>query len=492
MRTVYGTGAAPRPNHDTAMPIRLAESVLAGVESGAADVDRWFNALRSRSIMRVRQVGLDQLDGWSTDQDTGVIRHDSGKFFTIEGLEVHVPGAPVPRWSQPIISQPEVGILGFLVKQFDGVLHCLIQGKVEPGNCHGLQICPTVQATRSNYTKVHGGRSVPYLEYFRDARPDRVIADVRQSEQGAWFRRKRNRNMIVEVTEDVELLDGFHWVTLGQLHRLLQAEDMVNMDARTVLSCLPFAGPGLASALLAGRDEFHDALLASCSDDRGGLHAMGDILSWVTQARSHTEIFTREVPLKNLPGWRRVGGRISHESGRYFDVIGVTVHTGTREVSSWAQPLIAPIGMGLVAFLVARIHGVLHALVHTRAEPGYVDVVELAPTVQCTPDNYTVLPPAARPRFIDAVLEAPPERVHFDTVLSEEGGRFYHSRNRYMIVEIDSDVASDHPDFRWLTLHQMVDLLRHSHYLNVQARSLVACLHSLTAARSPAGRAGQP
>ncbi|MGC4864903.1 NDP-hexose 2,3-dehydratase family protein [Micromonospora sp. DT53] len=474
------------------MPIRIAESVLAGAESGAAEIDGWLDALRSRRTMQVRQVGLDELDGWSTDQDTGVIRHDSGKFFTIEGLEVHVPGAPVPRWSQPIISQPEVGILGFLVKQFDGVLHCLIQGKTEPGNYHGLQICPTVQATRSNYTMVHGGKAVPYLEYFQDAPPHRVIADVRQSEQGAWFRRKRNRNMIVEVTGEVQLLDGFRWVTLGQLHRLLHAEDLVNMDARTVLSCMPFAGPGLAGALPAGRDEFHDALLASCSDDRGSLYSVGDILSWVTEARSHTDIFTREVPLKHLPGWRKTDGRISHESGRYFDIMGVAVRSGTREVGSWAQPLIAPVGTGLVAFLVARIHGVLHALVHTRAEPGYVDVVELAPTVQCTPGNYTVLPPAARPRFIDAVLDAPPERIHFDTILSEEGGRFYHARNRYMIVETDPDAAFDHPDFRWMTLHQMVGLLRHSHYLNVQARSLVACLHSVTGVRPAADRAGRP
>ncbi|NED05567.1 NDP-hexose 2,3-dehydratase, partial [Streptomyces sp. SID6648] len=37
-----------------------------------------------------------------------------------------------------------------------------------------------------------------------------------------------------------------------------------------------------------------------------------------------------------------------------------------------------------------------------------------------------------------------------------------------------------HPDFRWMTVRQLVDLLRHSHYVNIQARSLVACLHSLT------------
>ncbi|MFH4268324.1 NDP-hexose 2,3-dehydratase family protein, partial [Acinetobacter baumannii] len=83
-------------------------------------------------------------------------------------------------------------------------------GKVEPGNCNGLQLSPTVQATRSNYTRVHQGRAVPYLEYFVDARKHRVIADVRQSEQGSWFFQKRNRNMIVDVGDaDVEVLEDF-------------------------------------------------------------------------------------------------------------------------------------------------------------------------------------------------------------------------------------------------------------------------------------------
>jgi oxidase EvaA len=35
------------------------------------------------------------------------------------------------------------------------------------------------------------------------------------------------------------------------------------------------------------------------------------------------------------------------------------------------------------------------------------------------------------------------------------------------------------PDYRWLTLHQLAGLLQHSHYVNVQARTLVACLQGL-------------
>ncbi len=471
---------------DADIPRRFATSAVAGSDPAGRHGDlsafrRWFDECHARAAMQVSQVSLDDLAGWHTDPDTGDIAHDSGRFFTVGGLEVHLPGAPVPTWGQPIINQPEVGVLGILVKEFDGVPHLLMQGKVEPGNALGLQLSPTVQATRSNYTRVHSGASVPYLDLFRDTSRHRVLTDVRQSEQGAWFRQKRNRNMVVEVTEDVPELPGFHWLTLGQVHRLLAVDDLINMDARTVLSCLPFAGPALSEAVRGPRGGFHAALLASCDAERGSLHSMAEVLSWVTDVRTRTEVATCELPLAAVPDWHRVDGTISHGSGLFFDVIGVDVRARTREVSGWSQPMIAAKGTGLVAFLVTRAHGVLHALVHARAEPGYLDVVELAPTVQCTPENYRDLPASARPRFVDEVLTARPEQVRYRTLLSEEGGRFYRSRNTYAVVEVERDARHDHPDFRWMPVHQLVDLLRHSHYVNVQARTLVACLHSMTA-----------
>lgn len=460
---------------------RITLSALAreGGLGGLSRFHEWFADLAVRCYLEVEAVALERLAGWSTDPHTGNIVHDSGGFYVVEGLEVHIPDGPVPRWHQPIINQPEVGILGILVKEFGGVPHLLMQAKVEPGNINGLQLSPTVQATRSNYTGAHRGRAVPYLRYFQDTGRHTVIADVRQSEQGSWFHHKRNRNMVVEVREDVELLDGFYWLTLGQLHRLLAVDDLVNMDTRTVLSCLPFTGAGLRGAALTDGDNFREALLRSCVADQGSLHSMEEILSWITGGRSSIEVHTRRIPLNQTRGWHRTNGRISHESGLFFDVIGVGVRAAGREVDQWTQPMIEASGAGVVAFLVRRIGGVLHVLLHARVEPGYVDVIELAPTVQCKPENYRNLPAQARPAFLDEVQHARPEQIRFAATLSEEGGRFFHTRNRYLVIEAEPEADLSHPDFRWMTIDQLVALLRHSYYVNVQARSLVACLHSL-------------
>ncbi|WP_405642421.1 NDP-hexose 2,3-dehydratase family protein [Streptomyces uncialis] len=461
--------------HDSAARM-FTDSVLA---PRAADRFAPWWAERARSNrFDVTQVPFGELGDWRFDPDTGNLGHVSGKFFSIEGMDVRSDSGPVRQWSQPIINQPEIGILGIIVKVFDGVPHCLMQAKMEPGNVNTLQLSPTVQATRSNYTRVHRGGRTRYLEYFAEGEDrGRVLVDVLQSEQGSWFYRKRNRNMVVEVTGDVPLHDDFCWLPLREVLDLLHTDNLVNMDARTVLSCMPFAPPPGDSGSRHAPAAFRAALARSLDSTAGSLHELGDVLSWFTGERTRHDMSASLVPANRITGWKRTAHEIVHEDGKHFRVVGVDVSATSREVQSWRQPLLAPVGRGVIAYLAKSVDGVMHVLAHARVEPGFVDTVELGPTLQLIPENYTGLP---QPRYLDDVLGADPSRIRFDAHLSEEGGRFLDAQNRYLVVEVEDDFPLRVPqDYRWVTLGQLSGLLRHSHYLSVQARTLVACLHSL-------------
>jgi oxidase EvaA len=132
------------------------------------------------------------------------------------------------------------------------------------------------------------------------------------------------------------------------------------------------------------------------------------------------------------------------------------------------------------AFLTKRIGGVLHILVQARVEAGTLDVCELAPTVHCLPTNYRDVSTEHRPPFLDYVLSVDRSRIRYEVLQSEEGGRFYHAQNRYLIVEVEDEFPLTAPAaYQWVTVHQLMSLLRLSNYLNVEARSLVACLNTL-------------
>ncbi|MCX3062124.1 NDP-hexose 2,3-dehydratase family protein [Streptomyces beihaiensis] len=441
--------------------------------------DRWFADQRVRNRFEVDRIPFKDLRGWQFHPKTGNLGHTSGRFFTVEGLRVETDWGHRSSWAQPIINQPEIGILGIVVKEFDGVLHCLMQAKMEPGNLNTIQLSPTVQATRSNFTGVHGGREVTFIEYFRDPERGRVVVDSLQSEQASWFLRKRNRNVIVEVAEEIPPHENFVWLTIGQIHRLLLRDNIVNMDARTVLSCIPFDAPN-GPARWGSTGPFRESLVRSMSADQGSLHRTSEVLNWLTDLKSRHALIQHSVPLREVELWHVSADEISHETGKYFTVVAADVQAHNREVASWTQPLLAPVERGRAAMFVRQIDGVLHLLLRVRPEAGVLNVAEFGPTVQCQPGDFRDLPKEQHPPYLDQVLTAEAGRLRYDAVQSEEGGRFYHAENRYQIIEVGEEFELEEaPGCRWMTVHQVMRLLAHSNYLNIQARSLLAGLQTI-------------
>ena len=448
-----------------------------------SEVAAWLEGRRAATHMRVTRVPLAAMDGWRWAGTPVRLEHQSGKFFTVDGIRVTTDTGPVPEWDQPILVQPELGILGIVTREFNGVRHFLMQAKIEPGNINGVQLSPTVQATRSNYTRVHAGSAPRYLEYFLDPSRGQMLVNQLQTEQASRYYRKQNRNLIVEISDDVELADNFCWLTLAQIKQLLRAPNLVNMDTRTVLACLPLRPQeGAASATrptpIAVRDlplaDFALALLESARLDARPLHTMRDLQHWLTQLRSTHFLDVERRPLNALTNWTVDEMSIHHNSAPYFSVIGVSVETGAREVQRWQQPLLAHDGYGLNGFLLQRINGVLHFLVRACAYPGNRELFELGSTVSRS--NANAHSGRGYPPFLDMFLDPPAEWVRYSAIQSEEGGRFFQFQNRYVILEVpEGQPIEPSPVHHWMTLAQIEELLPHG-YFNIEGRNLLACL----------------
>lgn len=422
------------------------------------EIKEWIRRRNREVSVRIRHVPFEQLRSWRFDSKTGNLCHESGKFFSVVGLDVMTNMGCVRRWTQPIISQPEVGYLGIICKEFNGVMHYLLQAKIEPGNVNCVQLSPTLQATRSNYKQVHGGKRPAYLEYFQNIRPKQIVLDQLQSEQGARFLRKRNRNMIIRVEDDIVAHDDFRWLTLEQIKSLMREDNMVNMDTRTVLS-------GLVTS------KYDLAREKSVND-------MSYVLHWISELKSRYELVAEKIPLQQVgDGWRITEDEIVRSDRNFFRVIGVDVEISNREVARWCQPLVEPMQNGLCVLLCKRIDGVMHYLLQAKVECGNFDVVELAPTIQCLTGSYTKpigYVPHYLPEFAAGSFRG---KCIFDVVQSEEGGRFYHEQNRNVIYELDADVDLPiYDNYIWLTMSQIKDFLRFNNFLNIQVRSLVSAL----------------
>jgi len=446
----------------------------------------WFSRKKQDNRFSVKQIPFSFLQQWYFEEETQNLKHASGRFFTIEGIRIHTNFGPTQCWEQPIINQPEIGILGIITRKFDGVPYFLMQAKMEPGNVNLLQLSPTVQATKSNFTQVHGGRLPPYLEYFLDRKKSHYLIDQLQTEQGGRFLRKRNRNMIVAVDHEIEILDDFCWLTLGQIKKLLKEDNFVNMDARTVLACVPMPGRDVSREQsiddmmhelnTSSLDDFSQSLLESlfCHEESACL-TTAEIISWFTELKTKYHMTVERIPLKNVKQWKRTNMEISHEEHPLFSVIAVSVEAGTREVFSWTQPLLKEPQQGLLGFIAKKIDGILHLLMQAKVEPGNIDSIEIAPTVSCSAVNFKRQQGYHIP-FLDYFLNAAPQQIRYSAIQSEEGGRFYHFLNRNMVIELEESDKIDLPEnYIWMTLGQVMEFLKHG-YMNIDARTLLACI----------------
>ena len=457
---------------------------IEGKNHSVNDVEKWLKKRKQHVNVKIEQTLFSKLDKWHYCDKSGSILHESGKFFSIDGINIKTNWPEMNSWQQPIINQPEIGFLGIIAKEFDGVLHFLMQAKVEPGNKNHVQLSPTLQATKSNYTQVHNGKKPLYLEYFWNTKPEQIMLDQLQSEQGARFLKKRNRNIIIKIEEEISVHDNFMWITLAQIKKLMLKNNLVNMDTRTVISGIPYGNQDeevIDFFNFLGHNERQDtiekAMLKSALTGEGALRSTDEIISFLTHLKSIYELELNKIPLMELEGWNFNDDEIRHKDNKYFKVVAVNIEISNREVVNWSQPMVQPAQEGISAFICKEINGLLHFAVQAKMECGNYDVVEFAPTVQCLTGNYRHSKIGSIP-FLEYVLSAGKEKIIFDTFQSEEGGRFFKEQNRNMIVLAGNELSVDlPPNFIWMTLNQLNVFLKFNNYLNIQARSLIAAIN---------------
>jgi oxidase EvaA len=399
----------------------------------------WLAERRDACDMQVAEIPFAESREWA--ERDGRIRHRTGGFFSITGVRV-IDGRGTVRQAVPLIDQPEIGILGFVVRRRGGRAEVLVQAKPEPGNVGLVQLAPTVQATESNYRRRHGGKPTPLLEVFEPQGGLRTASTSLQSEQGSRFLGKYNRNVTVEAPTTWTGPDLPHvsWLGIADLQPLLLTDYAVNTDARSVLATTPFdllADDDGPFARWRGEGGFGEALLDSYTHratEAPGAAAPRAVRR-LEALRAQLPFASVSVPLDALPGWHTDARSISRLGAPSYEVRQYAVTSSEREVPHWDQPLIAASEVGTATLLVQRRAGVLHLLVSAMAEAGLRECLQFGPSLQSVPGPGEIFPDLDDRHRTIADLAATATEVA-SSLHSDEGGRFHRCVSRYTVAEL--------------------------------------------------------
>ena len=461
--------------HDTLCSIIKSWVSSEGKANTIDEILLWIENRNKTVEVYIRKNCLSESKFWFYDEQLGTIHNQNNSFFSISGFQKKQQDGNILQ--QPVILQQEIGFLGIICQEIDGIMHFLMQAKIEPGNINKIQISPTIQATKSNFTQKHGGAKPPYLEYFENASKYEIIVDQIQSEQSSRFYKKRNRNILIRVDEQIEVLPSHKWMTLGQIKKLMRVDNLVNMDTRTVLSCIPYYKLELDQQTKSELcKNFQDKALFRSIFEPKTKNIIPEIYQYINNYKMFFADEGELIPLHSMKDWKIDDDIIYHVSEYPYQVIFCDIAMEGREVKQWTQPLFEAMGIATFGLICCEYNGVLKFLVRAMPELGCFDSLELGPTVQ----REAILLPGHEETEIDKFFFNHLKQgkgVFFDHLLSEEGGRFYHEQNRNVLMKVDAEELPNLPDgYFWTDYRTLNELVQVNNTLNIQLRNLLSLL----------------
>ena len=415
----------------------------------------WLIKQKRKIFFSVKEKDLSKLEKWVITKKN--IFHESKKFFKIAGIKVRTNFNKKKFWEQPIILQKEKGILGLLRRNNKGSHQYLIQAKVEPGNINKLQLSPTVQATKSNYSRVHKGKKVEYLNFFRKKNKKAFLVNSQQSEQGGRYLFKYNKNIIVNINKKIKLYKNFIWLDKKTLLKLINKNNLLNMDTISVFSC-------------AIKKNIYDV----------PENSLNKVYSWYNKLKKKYYIRVTFTPLLNLKKWKFNGIKIFDIKKKYFSIIGLKIFSNSREVNRWEQPIIKEKNIGLSGFIIKKKNNTYHYLVSVSVKPGLKN-----PTMSCTVRTSN-LKGCLKDRNLNSIeklylkkyfINNSLGKIRYSKTQSDEGGRFFKSQSKNVIVEIlSNEKIKISNNYIWMSHNQVLHFIKKGIF-NIEARILFACFN---------------
>ena len=410
---------------------------------------KWFNSQKKLNRIKIKTKKLNDLENWNYSKK--LIFHSSQRFFKIVGIEVKSNFAG-KNWDQPIIVQKEKGILGIIKNK--KTKKYLLQAKVEPGNKNKLQLSPTVQATKSNYQRIHGGKKTSYLNIFKTNK----IKFITQTEQGYRYLFKFNKNALVEIKKKIKILKNFYWFSKEDLKYLIKRKSVLNMDTVSVFSSfikkntidLPFK-------------------------------KMNEINNWIRQNDKIFKLKIKVKPLANLINWKVKSDTITHKNNKHFSIVGINIICNNREIKEWDQPIIKGKRLAFAGYLIKEFNKTDHYLCKYNKKPG-LKKSTLSCTINTSDlDNFNTnnhLISFEKKMIRDFFFNKKKKiKKIFDNILSDEGGRFFHCEIKYKALKLLNKTKVKIPsNYFWISQNQMIEMIKRKK-LDIEARLLFGCVN---------------
>lgn len=404
----------------------------------------WINKQKITNRLKIKKKNKDKLNQWHFKEN--LIYHTNKNFFKIKP---YIFEQLKKKWYQPLILQKEEGVLGIIKKKKSNVDYYLLQAKAEPGNINSIQISPTVQATKSNYLRKHGGKKTFFLNFFlKKVKKIKILSSLKLSEQGTRFLQKKNRNILIEIKNiNLPKKSNFRWLTKENIKYLMKKNNVLNMDTISI---------------------FSSVIKKNLADQP--VNSFFELKSTLNKFKKILKLKKKITTFSSLKNWKVNNHQIFDLKKAFFSIFFIEVKANEREVKNWDQPIISDHHSSLNGFIISEYNNTTHYLFKITYEPGFI-----APKFTSTISEKNFLPKNIKKIKFSNLFKK--KYFLLNIVNSDEGGRFLNNQSRNIVCQVNDYKKVKLPkNYTWVSHNQVIELIN-KNLVTIEARNLFACFN---------------
>lgn len=393
----------------------------------------FLHDIRSISNFKISKVNFEAQKSWSILD--GALSHISKGFFQVVGLKNN----RISLEERLILYQPQSALTGLVLLPLDKKIFVLLQARVEPGNTGIIQFGPTIQSTPANYLKLHGGKATSYINLFTQYYPDcQLITHSMQHDLGSKYFQKSKTHHYLLANDWIETEDNFVWASIDTLLELIEVDNFLNADLRSLLAVFDW------------EMYFNPSYSRSFS-----------LFSNIFDLQKIQNQDYSLVPLEKLTHWKINGEGIVSVNYQTTSVHLYHFSCTNREVTAWTQPLFEVNGKGTIRLFFRITNSEPEFLVTIGKEVGISTSFAFYPSKMSLPEENQNMDFSFNGKLIRELVQC------------DEGGRFFQNDNIYQLILVEGmDVETNQC---WITRAQLKHLLQASNHCSFQLR----CVSSL-------------
>jgi oxidase EvaA len=159
----------------------------------------------------------------------------------------------------------------------------------------------------------------------------------------------------------------------------------------------------------------------------------------------------------------------------------IEIKTNKREINEWSQPILKGKNLAIAGFIIKKINNTNHYLCRYILKPGLKKSALTCTANSADLKNYkkdnnlSVFQKNIIGNFF--LNKNYKKNKIYDNIMSDEGGRFFHSEIRYLALFINKDLGIKLPaNYIWISQNQMINMIKNKRF-DIEGRLLFGCLN---------------